>query len=1320
MFAYDVASLAILAANDAALRLYGYSRTAFLNLTVQALSPQTPGTKSRGDNASHRRFTQRNGVRPQLKRNGRVFPAQIMTFAFRDAGRRARLVQATDVTNQTPTEPAQSERGAPYSSIITAMAEGGFSQPAGRKRTAVGTTTSQDRERHLAQLEAVLDHLTEGLVIADPAGKMLHWNPAALKIHGLADGAEWQGELSDFVRTFELATPDGEILPLDRWPLARILRGEDVHGCELQVRRKDRADWRRFLSYGGALARGKDGHPLLAVVTITDITRRKQADEALRRNTERLRQGVRVAQVGLFEHNHITNEIYYSAVMREIWGWDPKASISLAQTIDSVAPEDRSRFIAAIQRAHDPAGDGLFSSEHRIVRPDGSIRWVSTRAQTTFEGKAAARHAVRTIGALIDITESKEAEVKLAASERRFRALTEKAAEDIILLDAAGRITYESPHMTPLLGFAPGEMTGRHGFDLVHPDDQPRAREMFARVLRHAGASTSGELRMRRKDGGWSWIRLYATNLLHEPAVDAVVLNLHDITERKQAEGALRSVLRNARTIIMRAEVTAPPGWDQNPPDWSAPHFRWTSHFDDEPACQEVLPLKLEPGEDYAVGWARAMHPDDWTPMSLAAARAFTSGASHWSQEFRAIDQHGRLHWFTQAASVEGISPGRWRVTTNNTDITERKQAEDALRQSEQALRLVIDTVPHGIFAKDADGRFVLANRAIAQFAGLTPEQMEGHTDSELFGIAAQTEAFRRDDLEVIRSGTPRFIPEEPLTDATGLTRILQTTKVPFTVPQTGQPAILGVAVDITARKEAENALRYHYNLIQSITNSTAAAIFVTDEEGRISYMNPEAVRTFGFAQTELIGQVLHDRLHHHHADGRSFAIEDCALAKIFTSGRTMRNHEDVFFRKDGTPVQVSCSNSRLEVDGKAVGTVIVLHDVTARKEAEENLQRARDELEQRVTERTAELARMNQQLMSENAERLQAEQAIRRQSELLDMASDAIIIRDFDGTIRYWNRGAERLYGFSFAEAKGKPSNQLLSTVFPKGLGHFQSTLAKEGVWTGEITQTTKLGRRVVVESHHQLVKQPGGSVLVLVTNHDITERVSLHDEIVAAGERERERIGQNLHDGLCQLLTAARLKADSLVTRLAEHEPANVRTVKSVATLIAQAVDEARDLARGLEPVEHLPEGLMSALQQLATNTARLFNVNCTTDCLQPVHVEDHRVATELFRIAQEAVNNAIKHSRAGTIRIRLAPEAGAGVLTITCDGSPFPKHPRTSGMGLKTMHFRAGRIGASLEIKRGPRRGTIVRCALPGPTKSSPNSASDNNTSPQGTAP
>jgi PAS domain S-box-containing protein len=170
-------------------------------------------------------------------------------------------------------------------------------------------------------------------------------------------------------------------------------------------------------------------------------------------------------------------------------------------------------------------------------------------------------------------------------------------------------------------------------------------------------------------------------------------------------------------------------------------------------------------------------------------------------------EQDGR--WF--AAHVEPLRDGEGAVQGTvgiALDITDVRRADQALRDSEARLRQVIDLVPHFIFAKDAEGRFLLVNRAVAEAYGTTVEELTGRTDADFAQSAEQVRHFREDDLEVIGSGRAKVVPEEPITDSRGRVRYLQTTKIPFPSSGTGRPAILGVSIDITDRKAAEEALR--------------------------------------------------------------------------------------------------------------------------------------------------------------------------------------------------------------------------------------------------------------------------------------------------------------------------------------------------------------------------------------------------------------------------------------------------------------------------------------------------------------------------------
>jgi PAS domain S-box-containing protein len=268
----------------------------------------------------------------------------------------------------------------------------------------------------------------------------------------------------------------------------------------------------------------------------------------------------------------------------------------------------------------------------------------------------------------------------LRESEAKYRQIVDTANEGIWAVGPDLTTTFVNARMAGMLGYSGEEMIGRPFTDFMFSEDASdhlKRRENGRQLL-----PEDYERRFRRKDGQTLWVLVATTPTYDDDRHFLGTFGMAtDITERKRMEEALRNVLRHARTTIMHAVVTAPDGWDQHEPEWGALDYRWQSRFEDEETAQMVVPLELLPGEDYVCGWARAKHHDDEVPMALVAARALVSGAPGWHQEFRAVDRHGQVHWLMQIAFIEVMGPGRWRVTTINTDITERKQAEEVLHR---------------------------------------------------------------------------------------------------------------------------------------------------------------------------------------------------------------------------------------------------------------------------------------------------------------------------------------------------------------------------------------------------------------------------------------------------------------------------------------------------------------------------------------------------------------------------------------------------------------------------------------------------------------
>ena len=214
-----------------------------------------------------------------------------------------------------------------------------------------------------------------------------------------------------------------------------------------------------------------------------------------------------------------------------------------------------------------------------------------------------------------------------------------------------------------------------------------------------------------------------------------------------------------------------------------------------------------------------------------------------------------------------------------------------------------------------------------------------------------------------------------------------------------------------------------------------------------------------------------------------------------------------------------------------------------------------------------------------------------------------------------------------------------------------------------------------------------------------EIEARERLEQELVHISEREQRRVGHDIHDSLCQHLTGTALAGQVLAQSLRAQEHSAANSAARVVELIEDGITLSRHLARGLNSVGRSGDGLMEALEDFAASTTDLFKISCSFECPMPVLIGDVHTAEHLYRIAQEAVGNAIKHGRAKNILVRLEASKGGKRLRIIDDGIGRPPFDTDGkGMGLRIMSYRAARIGANFSIRRREPNGAIVSCFLP----------------------
>jgi len=492
-------------------------------------------------------------------------------------------------------------------------------------------------------------------------------------------------------------------------------------------------------------------------------------------------------------------------------------------------------------------------------------------------------------------------------------------------------------------------------------------------------------------------------------------------------------------------------------------------------------------------------------------------------------------------------------------------------------------------------------------------------------------------------------------------------------------------------KHQAERRLRESEERYRKLVETAVDSIITFDPEGLILSCNAATERMFGYRCEDLIGRnvsMLIPAWFSEFGDG-SPADATSRLMRLIGLWRELngrRRQGDLF------PVEIAVSESFSSGDIRYTG---ILRDISERKRTEVEL---------------------------------------RWRAGLLAQTHDAVIVWRLGGGVMYWNRGAAELYGWTVAEAAGRPVHQLLDTSLPLDEEEFHRQLIEARRWQGEIRQKKKDGTRVVVESRMVTMTEDQGGILVLETNRDVTERHAMHErvcrfaedleirvkertqellqsqallrqlasELTIAEQRERRRIATDLHDYLAQLLVCTRLKVSQ--SRSRPMEPDVESWLSESEDILQQALTYTRTLVAQLTPMALHEFGLPAALKWLADQMRQQhrLTVKVELDDREPITLpEDQSVL--VFQSVRELLINVAKHARIDKATIRMS--RGENLLAITvrdegrgADPAVFSEGGPSSKFGLFSIRERMHALGGTFELHSAPGKGTTAMLTLP----------------------
>ncbi len=676
----------------------------------------------------------------------------------------------------------------------------------------------------------------------------------------------------------------------------------------------------------------------------------------------------------------------------------------------------------------------------------------------------------------------------------------------------------------------------------------------------------------------------------------------------------------------------------------------WCQRFNIEPCA----------GRDHVNRWDAAIHPDDRSAKAERFEAMLAGLESHYEAEYRIADCRGAWIWIVERGTVvergaEGIP---LRLVVVCREIGARKQAEEALRTSEARYRSVASMAPGYVF----EYRFMPDGGIKQLWVSEGVQAIYGVSQEEMMRLGSRDSFIDPDSLPLIKQRRAALARGEPWSGEfraraiTGQTKWLHASAVPVRDPYTGAViGALGSAYDVTESKLAEIALHESRTTLLTVAESSADVLALFDRQRKCVFLN-RPVR--GLTPDPWLGAPVED-----FAPPEDRARVHEIFERVINTGAA-HDFEQIF---TDAQHRLRCLEMRVRAvqsGHRMLGAVVNITEVT----------------EQRAQRDT-----------------------LRTQARILETMREGVVLVDAASmTIRLTNPTFDRLFGYRAGELIGQSVEPLISLPGTQRK-RFERDLRDEnrtGAAPIEFECIRQDGTRFVASCIVSPLGMGGMDHWLAVLN-DVSERKRLERGIIEIANREQQRIGSDLHDGLGQELTGIALMLRRVAAQLGKERSSAWLDVEDVIGLVNHAIENTRSLARGLSPVSAHNGGLAAALGALASRASQRYNmrVEFRDGVNMPLELNE-AYATHLYRIAQEALTNVVRHSLASEVTIGLEVVGDELQLRIDDNGRGFTHQPLDGavGLGLKLMRYRAQMLGGDLVLETCANGGASVRCSCP----------------------